>query len=72
MWSWTKPNAQMSESGQDLTHAVQHYVERETVVTNRRRRRNQETAHRGARVDRPAPSSPDEVAVLAIARGLSA
>jgi hypothetical protein len=55
----------MAVAGQDLTHAVQHYVERETVVTNHRRRRNQETAHRGARVDRPAPSSPDEVAVLA-------
>src|SRR2546428_6732158 len=39
------PDAAFSHSlGQDLTHAARHYVERETVVTNHRRRRDQETA----------------------------
>jgi hypothetical protein len=33
------PNCEIDVMGQNLTHAVQHYLECETVVTNHRRRR---------------------------------
>jgi len=46
----------------------------ETVVTKHRRRRDQETARRGARVDKPRPyvAWPSRRHALAVARGLPA